>query len=214
MNNRIQNSENIRTANQRYGPGSDASALIPPDGKTKYRPDFLYCPAQDSTLNVTCDVLTNLTRNLYVFLPHQIHPHAVQQCNPRQSEKSRCQCAQRIDSDARIQPFFLQISVYQKNCDHSKNQPQHKIQRKLRSLFHKPSRPDFVDLYIFLPVTQIFVSYDGNNRRYFFSLPGYSLSGCIFLPVFLYTVTNSPAKAVRIPGISNVTTLSFREEHT
>lgn len=138
LNNRIQNSENIRTANQRYGPGSDASALIPPDGKTKYRPDFLYCPAQDSTLNVTCDVLTNLTRNLYVFLPHQIHPHAVQQCNPRQSEKSRCQCAQRIDSDARIQPFFLQISVYQKNCDHSKNQPQHKIQRKLRSLFISP----------------------------------------------------------------------------
>ena len=120
----------------------------------------------------------------------------------------------RIDSDARIQSFFLQISVYQKNGDHSKNQPQHKIQRKLRSLFHKPSRPDFVDLYIFLPVTQIFVSYDGNNRKYFFSLPGYSLSGCIFLPVFLYTVTNSPAKAVRIPGISNVTTLSVREEHT
>ena len=78
LNNRIQNSENIRIANQRYGPGSDASALIPPDGKIKYRPDFLYCPAQDSTLNVTCDVLTNLVCNLYVFLPHQIHPHAVQ----------------------------------------------------------------------------------------------------------------------------------------
>ena len=79
----IFNSENIRSANQRYGPGSDASALIPPDGKTKYRPDFLYCPAQDSTLNVTCDILTNPVCNLYVFLPHQIHPHAVQQCNTR-----------------------------------------------------------------------------------------------------------------------------------
>ena len=111
-------------------------------------------------------------------------------------------------------PFSCRYPFIRTNGDHSKNQPQHKIQRKLRSLFHKPSRPDFVDLYIFLPVTQIFVSYDGNNRRYFFSLPGYSLSGCIFLPVFLYTVTNSPAKAVRIPGISNVTTLSVREEHT
>ena len=103
-------------------------------------------------------------------------------------------------------PFIKKMAIIPKTS--------RSIKFSASSLFHKPSRPDFVDLYIFLPVTQIFVSYDGNNRRYFFSLPGYSLSRCIFLPVFLYTVTNSPAKAVRIPGISNVTTLSFREEHT
>ena len=213
MNNRIQNSENIRTANQRYGPGSDASALIPPDGKTKYRPDFLYCPAQDSTLNVTCDVLTNLVCNLYVFLPIKYTRTPYNNATPGSPRNRDVNALSALIPTHASSPFPADIRL-SKNGDHSKNQPRHKIQRKLRSPFHKPSRPDFVDLYIFLPVTQIFVSYDGNNRRYFFSLPGYSLSGCIFLPVFSLYCNKPPAKAVRIPGISNVTTLSVREEHT
>ena len=112
-------------------------------------------------------------------------------------------------------PFSCRYSVYQKKW--------RSIPKTSRSIkFSASSAPFFISP----PArTSLIYIYSCLSRRYsyhtmettadiFFSLPGYSLSGCIFLPVFLYTVTNSPAKAVRIPGISNVTTLSVREEHT